>query len=187
MNLSFILLTIEFKTMADVQVNDRSKGKTRSGRMGIKVDMTPMVDLGFLLITFFLFSTNFSKPNVMDLGLPAKGPVDKESVIDYRNSITFILGKDSKVYYYQDERKNLNDSSLKEVFFDKAQVAKTIELAKENAPKKENFTVIIKPADNSEYKTLVDMLDELAITKSERYGISEMNDKEKELYQKKVL
>ena len=66
-------------------------------------------------------------------------------------------------------------------------MAKTIEFAKANAPKKENFTVIIKPADNSEYKTLVDMLDELAITKSERYGISEMNDKEKELYQKKVL
>jgi len=59
-------------------------------------------------------------------------------------------------------------------------------LAKANAPKKENFTVLIKPADNSEYKTLVDMLDELAITKSERYGISEMNDKEKELYQKKI-
>ncbi len=172
--------------MAEVQVNDRSNGKKRSGRMGIKVDMTPMVDLGFLLITFFLFSTNFSKPNVMDLGLPAKGP-HTETDIDYRNSITFILGKDSKVYYYQDERKNLNDNSLKEVSFDKAQVAKTIESAKANAPKRENFTVIIKPADNSEYKTLVDMLDELAITKSERYGISEMNDKEKELYQKKVL
>ncbi|MDP9954663.1 biopolymer transport protein ExbD [Epilithonimonas hungarica] len=172
--------------MAEVQVNDRSKGSKKNGRIGIKVDMTPMVDLGFLLITFFLFSTNFSKPNVMDLGLPAKGPHGPTD-IDYRNSITFILGKDSKVYYYQDERKNLNDNSLKEVSFDRAQVAKTIELAKANAPKKENFTVIIKPDDDSQYKTLVDMLDELAITRSERYGISEMNDKEKDLYQKKVL
>ncbi len=171
--------------MAEVQVNDRSKRSKKNGRIGIKVDMTPMVDLGFLLITFFLFSTNFSKPNVMDLGLPAKGP-HTPTDIDFRNSITFILGKEGKVYYYQDERKNLNDKSLKEVSFEKAQVAKTIELAKANAPKKENFTVLIKPADNSEYKTLVDMLDELAITKSERYGISEMNDKEKELYQKKI-
>ncbi|PZU86765.1 MAG: biopolymer transporter ExbD [Chryseobacterium sp.] len=171
--------------MAEVQVNDRSKGKTRSGRVGIKVDMTPMVDLGFLLITFFLFSTNFSKPNVLDLGLPAKGPHGPVD-IDYRNSITFILGKEGKVFYYQDEKKNLNDNSLKEVSFDKFEVAKTIESAKAKAPKKEIFTIIIKPTDDSQYKTLVDMLDELAITKSERYGISEMNDKEKDLYQKKV-
>ena len=80
----------------------------------------------------------------------------------------------------------MNDKSLKEVSFDKSEVAKTIESAKANAPRKEIFTVIVKPADDSKYKTLVDMLDELILTKSERYGISEMNDKEKELYENKI-
>ena len=81
----------------------------------------------------------------------------------------------------------MNENSLIEVSFDKAQVAKTIEAVKAKAPKKEIFTVIIKPTDDSQYKTMVDMLDEMTITKSERYGISEMNDKEKDLYHNKVL
>ncbi len=170
--------------MAEVQVKEPAGGKKTRTKL-IRVDMTPMVDLGFLLITFFMFTTNFSKPNVMDVGFPAKGPV-KATEIDYKNQITFILGKDGKVFYYQAEKKDVNESSLTEVSFDKAQVAKTIEAAKAQAPKKDIFTVIIKPADDSQYKTMVDMLDELAITKSERYGISEMNDKEKELYEKRV-
>jgi len=172
--------------MAEVQISDRSKGKTRSSRNGIKVDMTPMVDLGFLLITFFLFSTNFSKPNAINFSNPPKNPDHIETHVDIRNSITFILGKDGRVFYYQAEKSDLNDKSLTEVSFDKAQVAKTIETAKAKAPKKENFTVIIKPADDSQYKTMVDMLDEMTITKSERYGLAEMNDKEKELYQKRI-
>lgn len=170
--------------MAEVQIKEQSGGQ-RSHKKLIRVDMTPMVDLGFLLITFFMFTTNFSKPNVMDVGLPAHNP-GNPTEIDYKNQMTFILGKDGKVFYYQAEKKDLNDKSLTEVSFDKFQVAKTIEAAKANAPKKENFTVIIKPADDSQYKTMVDMLDELAITKSERYGIAEMNDKEKELYEKKI-
>jgi len=170
--------------MAEVQIKEQSGGK-RSHKKLIKVDMTPMVDLGFLLITFFMFTTNFSKQNVMDVGLPAHNP-GEPTQIDYKNQLTFILGKDGKVFYYQADKKDLNDNSLIEVSFDKFQVAKTIEAAKANAPKKEIFTVIIKPTDDSQYKTMVDMLDELAITKSERYGIAEMNNKEKELYEKRM-
>ena len=172
--------------MAEVQVNDRSNGKKRSGRMGIKVDMTPMVDLGFLLITFFMFTTNFSRPNAINFSNPPKNPTDIKTQIDYRNSITFILGKDGRVFYYQAEKADLNDNSLKEVSFDNAQVSKTIDLAKKNAPIKKNFTVIIKPADDSRYKTMVDMLDEMTITQTEQYGISELNDKEKEFYENKI-
>ena len=173
--------------MADFQMQERNPGKKRgnSSRTTMRVDMTPMVDLGFLLITFFMFTTNFSKPNVMDVAFPAKGP-HTPTEIDYRNQITFILGKDGKVFYYQDEKSKLNESSLKAVSFDHFQVAKTIETAKAKAPKKEFFTVIIKPTDDSQYRTMVDMLDELAITKSQRYGIAEMNDKENELYLEKL-
>jgi len=172
--------------MAEVQIKEQSNGKKTQNKKPIRVDMTPMVDLGFLLITFFMFTTNFSKPNAINFSNPPKNPDHKETQVDIRNSITFILGKDGRVFYYQAEKSDLNDNSLKQVSFDKAQVAKTIEAAKAKAPKKENFTVIIKPADDSQYKTMVDMLDEMTITKSEHYGIAEMNDKEKELYQNKV-
>ena len=171
--------------MAEVQIKEQSNGKKTQNKKPIRVDMTPMVDLGFLLITFFMFTTNFSKPNAINFSNPPRN-TGEPTEINYKNSITFILGKEGKVFYYQADKKDLNDNILKQVSFDKAQVAKTIETAKANAPKKENFTVIVKPADDSEYKTVIDMLDELALTKSERYGIAEMNDKEKELYQNKV-
>ena len=174
--------------MAEVQIKEQSNGKKTQNKKPIRVDMTPMVDLGFLLITFFMFTTNFSKPNAINFSNPPKKDVNSVTdVIDIRNSITFILGKDGRVFYNQAEKSDLNENSLIEVSFDKAQVAKTIEAAKAKAPKKEIFTVIIKPTDDSQYKTMVDMLDEMTITKSERYGISEMNDKEKDLYQNKVL
>ncbi len=172
--------------MAELQIKEQPKGKRRSTRNAIRVDMTPMVDLGFLLITFFLFTANFSKPSFINF---SNSPKNREKItadINIKNSITFILGKDGRVFYYQEEKKNLNNNSLKEISFDKAQVAKTIELAKANAIKKNIFTVIVKPTDDSQYKTMVDMLDELAITKSERYGIAELNDKEKELYENKI-
>jgi len=173
--------------MADIQIKEPVKGKKSSTKNAIRVDMTPMVDLGFLLITFFMFTANFSKPNVINFANAPKNIHDVKTDINVKNSITFILGKEGRVFYYQEERQNLNDNSIKEISFDKAQVAKTIEAAKSNAVNKSIFTVIIKPADDTNYKTVVDMLDELAITKSDRYGISELNDREKELYQKKVL
>lgn len=172
--------------MGEIQIKEQADGKNNRSKKPIRIDMTPMVDLGFLLITFFMFTTNFSKLNVMDIAYPPKNPDHIEKDIDYRNSITFILGRDGRVFYYQEEKENLNTNSLKEASFDHSEIAKTIEFAKARAPKKENFTIIIKPADDSQYKTMVDMLDELAITRSERYGISELNDKEKNLYQKKI-
>lgn len=172
--------------MAEVQITEQSNGKKSQTKKGIHVDMTPMVDLGFLLITFFMFTTNFSKPNAINFSNPPENPTDIKTQIDYRNSITFILGKNDRIFFYQAEKSDLNNNSLKEVSFDKAQVSKTIELAKKNAPIKKNFTVIIKPADDSRYKTMVDMLDEMTITQTEQYGISELNDKEKELYSNKI-
>ena len=177
--------------MADVQVKDDSGkgGKVRSKKQVPHVDLTPMVDLAFLLITFFMLVTTFNKPNVMDLGLPAK-PKDPQqqpdTEIDLSNSISLIIGKDNRVFYYQGEKKDLNTNMLKETTFSNSGITKIIETAKENAPKKELFTVIIKPTDDAKYKNFVDMLDEMEITKSDRYVISEISDIEKTVYQEKT-
>jgi biopolymer transport protein ExbD len=79
------------------------KGKKRAKKASTRVDMTPMVDLAFLLLTFFVLTSTFSKPKVMSLAYPAKidEPVDKNAP-KLNNGITFLLSKD-KIFYYTGE------------------------------------------------------------------------------------
>lgn len=177
--------------MAEVQVQDKGGdgGKVRSKKQSTRVDMTPMVDLGFLLITFFMFTTTFSKPNVMDLGLPAKpqpGQQADPGELKLANSLTLILGKDNKIFWHQQDNTTLNDSNLNETTFDREGVRKVIQQAKANAIDKKIFTVIIKPTDDSVYKNFVDILDEMKITNTTKYGVTEIKPWENAVYQKKV-
>lgn len=178
--------------MAEVQVQDKSEkgGKVRSKKQNPRVDMTPMVDLNFLLLMFFMFTTTFSKPNVMDLGLPAK-PKDESqkpppTEIDLTNSISLILGKDNRIFWHQLDQAGLNDQTLNETTFDREGIRKVVEQAKARAKNKDLFTVIIKPTDDAVYKNFVDLLDEMAITKNERYGVTEIKPWEKAIYERKI-
>lgn len=178
--------------MAEVQVQEKGGkgGKVRSKKQSTRVDMTPMVDLGFLLITFFMFTTTFSKPNVMDLGLPAKPkkdqPKPEQTEIDLSNSISLLLGKDNKVYWHQQDATSLNEQNLNVTTFDRDGLRKVIEQAKARAKDKSKFTVIIKPTDDAVYNNFVDVLDEMAITKNEIYGVTDPKPWEIAVYKKKV-
>lgn len=92
--------------MAQIQESggDSGKGKKRAKRGNPPIDMTPMVDLAFLLLTFFVMTTTFSKPMVMKVVYPAKPKNDKiippSSMIN--NALTFILTKD-RIFYYDGE------------------------------------------------------------------------------------
>ena len=178
--------------MAEVQVQEKGAkgGKVRSKKQSTRVDMTPMVDLGFLLITFFMFTTTFSKPNVMDLGLPAK-PKDETkkpppTEIKLSNSISILLGKNNRVFWHQQDATSLNDQTLMETTLDREGIRKVIQQAKSRAADQTKFTVIIKPTDDAVYKNFVDILDEMAITKSEQYGVTDIKPWEKAVYEKKV-
>ncbi|MCE3077211.1 ExbD/TolR family protein [Chryseobacterium gwangjuense] len=173
--------------MAEVIAQEKQGGSRQRKKM-VKIDMTPMVDLGFLLITFFMFTTNFTKPNVMDLGLPAKDPVHKpnDKVIDVKNQVTFILGKDNRVFYHQSSKEDLNSSNLKETNFNGINISKIISEAYNHAPVKENFTIIIEPTDDANYKNFVDVLDNIAISNKERYGITDIKPWEKKVYEELI-
>ena len=178
--------------MADVQVQEKGGkgGKVRSKKSVPHVDLTPMVDLAFLLITFFMLVTTFNKPNVMDLGLPAKPKIDQPkpapTEIDLSNSISLIIGKDNKVFYHQLDEAGLNDQTLQETSFDRNGITKVIEQAKARALDQSIFTVIIKPTDDAVYRNFVDILDEMAITKNERYGVTDLKSWEQAIYDKKA-
>lgn len=171
--------------MADFQPNVKSDSKVRSRKNLVKMDMTPMVDLGFLLISFFMFTTNFNKPNVVDLSLPASTE-SRGNEIDLSNSITLILGENNRVFYHQLDQKSLTSNLLKEVSFDKFGLTHLIERAKKAAKDPSIFTVIIKPTDDANYKNFVDALDEMTLTKSQHYGIADMRDWETKIYDDKL-
>lgn len=177
--------------MAEVQVQEKGDkgGKVRSKKQSTRVDMTPMVDLGFLLITFFMFTTTFSKPNVMDLGLPAKPKENQKAPgteIKLSNSVSILIGKDNRVFWHQQDNTSLTDANLNETTFDREGIRKVIQQAKANAADQSKFTVIIKPTDDAVYKNFVDILDEMAITKSEQYGVTDVKPWEKAVYDRKL-
>lgn len=177
--------------MAEVQVKEQGGkgGKVRSKKSPPHVDLTPMVDLAFLLITFFMLVTTFNKPNVMDLGLPAKPKTpqqDPKTEIKLSNSISILIGKDNRVFWHQQDQTSLTDANMNETTFDREGIRKIIRQAQANAADKNLFTVIIKPTDDAVYRNFVDILDEMAITKNERYGVTDPKAWEVAIYEKKV-
>lgn len=159
--------------MVELTTNTRQPG----------VDMTPLVDLGFLLITFFVFTTTFTSNRMMVLNMPDKtnepGPIMK-----YSNTLTLILGKDNRIFWHQKGPKDLNTSILSETSFGTT-LRKLIIERRLKAANIKNFTVIIRPTDESNYKNTVDVLDEMKITNQLLYVFTDISPKEAEVYQSK--
>lgn len=155
-------------------------GKVRAKKANAKVDLTAMVDLAFLLITFFMLTTTLSKPQSMNLGLPDKNEKDEDQDIkvDENRTVTLLLGDDNKLTFYmglletpiagpKDISYN-RDGLRKELLKRKEEV-----LAYSTAKGKpdQGMIVIIKPSKKSNYKNVVDILDEMAISGVPTYTI----------------
>ncbi len=78
-------------------------GKKRAKKQSTRVDMTPMVDLAFLLLTFFVLTSTFSKPKSMEIPMPVKPKPNSPPPPQVKNGVTFILTKNDKIYYYAGE------------------------------------------------------------------------------------
>jgi biopolymer transport protein ExbD len=162
-------------------------GKVRSKKSGGKPDMTPMVDLGFLLITFFMFTTTFSKPNMMKLSMPEKDEDKKEtSDIKESNTITILMGKDDRIFWYQAAASSMTDADLHETDYSAKGIRAEIMDKKKKALDQAKFTIVIKPTDDANFKNTVDILDEMAITDNQIYAIVDLQQSEKDAYAAKI-
>ncbi len=178
--------------------HEKKRAKKASGR----VDMTPMVDLGFLLLTFFVLTSTLKEPKVMDLVVPAKKPQDSTQATKFPadRTINLLLSGKNKIYYYMGGKKagevpefkrtTYSRSGLRKVLLDnntrlnkevlaleeqvkagklpedslKPQVSRLKMKSMTQSGGQYGLLAIIKPADNSTYKNLVDVFDELNIT-----------------------
>jgi biopolymer transport protein ExbD len=89
--------------MAEINTEGHDEGKKgQQKKMSTRVDFTPMVDLGFLLITFFMLTTSMLKPQTMKISMPSKDKIndDEANVVKESNAITLILESEDKVFYY---------------------------------------------------------------------------------------
>lgn len=173
--------------MADLEQSHDDGGKKRSKKMSTRIDLTAMVDLAFLLVTFFMMTTTFSKPQAMELIMPekvddpTKKPEVKESTV-----ITVMPTKNDKIVYYlglMDGTKVLeplitdySPTGLRKILTDKK---RTVDAA--NVGKEDQTLAIIKPDSSSTYKNMVDTIDEMAIVGIKRYAIVDLAPQEKQM------
>ncbi len=180
--------------MADIQPSGgggKGGGKVRTKKNSGKPDMTPMVDLGFLLITFFIYTTTFSKPNTMKLNMPKKeDDPDETEMADVKvsNTITIIMGKDDRIFWYQKPLADVTAEDLNEVDYSATSdgIRAAILSKRQKALEIDKFTVVIKPTDEATWKNTVDILDEMSITESEKYAIVDLQSQEQRAYDEKV-
>ncbi|MDU1889124.1 MAG: biopolymer transporter ExbD [Dysgonomonas sp.] len=102
--------------MASIDTGGGEVKKGKPKKETLRVDFTPMVDMNMLLITFFMFCSTLSKPQVMDIAMPTNDKLNEDEEVKVKESkaVTLILGEDNKVYYYTGMPKYDDYTSLKE-------------------------------------------------------------------------
>lgn len=165
--------------MAAIEVPGNARltgpGRVRT-RVSTRVDMTPMVDLGFLLITFFMLATTMSKPTSMSVFFPDKTTDDSTHPLPASGVLTIFLGSHDQIYYLDGIAPDDEKASLKTTRpgFELRNVIFAAQKRVNALPRKgddHSLVVVIKPTVVSSYKNMVDVMDEMAITKSRRYAL----------------
>ncbi|MBZ5859457.1 ExbD/TolR family protein [Flavihumibacter profundi] len=155
----------------------KGPGVKKGKKLSTRVDLTPMVDLGFLLITFFIFTTTMSQPTAMRLNLPKDTEEKDQNKVKASGALTLLLGKNDNIFYYEGEllpdASNFKTTGFKEI--------RDVILTKKKSTNAEDFVVVIKPNKESTYKNTVDILDEMTINGVKRYALVDISPVEDQL------
>jgi biopolymer transport protein ExbD len=149
---------------------ESKKGKKRKKgrRLGIRIDMTPLVDVAFLLLTFFMFTTSMSRPQTMEINLPPDKEVKVE--IAESNLLTLRVNQKGDVYWNVgiESPKKLDPATLRAFLREKSQ----------GNPK---LTTLLKVDREGRYSMLVNMIDELNLAQIQRFSIAPLLDADRAL------
>jgi biopolymer transport protein ExbD len=182
----------------------KGPGVKKAKKLSTRVDMTPMVDLGFLLITFFIFTTTMSSPKAMNLNMPKDTKKDEElNKAKESGALTIMLGKDNAVYYYEGQLapdgsnfKTATFATIRDEIINKKKDVIRNHVHDDSCPKiwadnkgdknsclDRDFVVVIKPDQDATYKNTVDILDEMTINDVKRYAMIDITPQEYQVIQ----
>ncbi|MEO6167640.1 MAG: biopolymer transporter ExbD [Chitinophagales bacterium] len=167
----------------------KKRGGVRAKKISTRIDMTPMVDLGFLLVTFFILTTTMQKPKAMQVVMPDKADTTKkedESKIRESEAMTLLLGGNDKIFYYFGNQdpvvESTNFKGIRKILIEKYQSVLAIQ--HQNGWKENGVYVLIKPTKDSKYANLVDILDEMKISQIKSFAIVDVTQEELEMIPK---
>lgn len=158
--------------MAELNASPQKAGtKVRSRKANLRVDLTAMVDLAFLLITFFIMTTTLNKPKAMDVAMP----VGESEPVPQSRTMTICLGKNNQAMYYLGTADkpiiaatltNYSSNGLRHA------INQTREYVQQTTGKA--MIVVIKPSNSSVYEDMVNTLDEMAISNVQQYALADI-------------
>lgn len=149
----------------------KKKKHKKMRRLGVRIDMTPMVDVAFLLLTFFMLTTTMSRPQTMEINLPPSNTTNVE--VAFQNLLTIRVKEDGAIFWNfgVDKPAKIEFKDLRKFLTEKGQ---------EN-PK---LVTLLKIDRKGKYKTMVDIMDELNLSNVTRFSIAPMADVDKAILAK---
>ncbi len=169
------------------------KGKKKGRKKGSPyIDMTPMVDLGFLLLTFFVLTTTMSTPTTMPVVVPPKIDEQQKEQIDEpkiaaSKVLHLILDDNNKIYWYQGAEEDVENAEgtnieLNQTGYSAKGIRAVIKEIRQKVAQKwgkpDELIILIKVTDKAKYKNFVDILDEMNILEQKKYMLVEPSEEE---------
>lgn len=155
----------------------RARQNKKSKNAGIVMDMNAMVDLAFLLLTFFMLTTTMLKPKAIELVMPVPDGDDQSTevlTIKESRAITLIPMPDNELFYYQ----GFSEAVAKSSTYGASGIRAVL---LEHRKTTDKPIIIIKAHPNSSFENLIELIDEMNITRIERYAIDQFGPKEEQL------
>ena len=154
------------------QASGKGGGKTALGlrkrkRVGVGIDMTPMVDVAFLLLIFFMVTTVFRRPLAMEVNMPEK---DAKVEVKESNVMTLYVKEDGSMLY------DVGRQGLNPVTWDELREVLVLE-----ADYNPELIVLAKVDRKTKYEYMVDLLDTFDDAQMERFSVIPMTDEDRAL------
>ena len=153
------------------QTRSKGKKKAKVRRLGIRIDMTPLVDIAFLLLTFFMLTTSMSRPQTMEINLPPDEKVRVE--IPESNLMTLRVDKKGEIYWSVgiEKPQKVEKTNLRAFLRERSQTNPKLE-------------VLLKFDREGKYSNMVDIIDDLNLASISRFSIGHFEDADKVLLEK---